>query len=213
MRPRLVSLGCNGTTFHPGAHDTGFNEAEARKPRMLHSGIPPPLGMQCFNEAEARKPRMLVCQYQLPVSRLGASMRPRLVSLGCAAYESRVRCGPEVASMRPRLVSLGCEAVPCGRLGRCHSFNEAEARKPRMRPSVAHALMSSIASFNEAEARKPRMLEQIGPVYRATSPASMRPRLVSLGCDRRKCTLYSWTQCFNEAEARKPRMPHSLPGE
>ncbi len=36
----------------------GFNEAEARAPRMGGKGVPTRMSYLCFNEAEARAPRM-----------------------------------------------------------------------------------------------------------------------------------------------------------
>ena len=59
MRPRRVGLGCIGTKRYIRAVVTGFNEAEARRPRMRRhedDGCPDATG---FNEAEARRPRML----------------------------------------------------------------------------------------------------------------------------------------------------------
>ncbi len=129
-----------------------FNEAEARKPRMEHLYLHLWRQHQCFNEAEARKPRMR-----------------RFFRHGDRACEC--------ASMRPRLVSLGCheEAGPLS------GFNEAEARKPRMHVfNGGYAYRA--AGFNEAEARKPRMPCHDLPETQRNIAASMRPRLVSLGC-------------------------------
>ena len=96
-------------------------------------------------------------------------MRPRQSSLGIL-QQGAMGVNDQhlhVASMRPRQSSLGIGDF--GRLGAesistgCHSFNEAEAIKPRN--PLATRLRSSVdprgnARFNEAEAIKPRNLRR-----------------------------------------------------
>jgi len=60
-------------------------------------------------------------------------------------------------------------------------------------------------SFNEAEARAPRMLVGIHRNHHQRA-ASMRPRRARLGCRARERTLPNYRDGFNEAEARAPRM-------
>ncbi len=63
---------------------------------------------------------------------------------------------PERASMRPRRVRLGWGCPAPHVVVSAPSFNEAEARAPRM----VHGLRSRLSNFqcfNEAEARAPRM--------------------------------------------------------
>ena len=140
MRPRRVRLGCYGRRRDstPSNADIRFNEAEARAPRMparrppwapmfgqeVPSMRPRRVRLGCgsnqgiqylafdgFNEAEARAPRMQLSNRAVPTSGRVASMRPRRVRLGCTeAIECRTRRA-------------------CG----ARSFNEAEARAPRMR--------------------------------------------------------------------------------
>ncbi len=60
----------------------GFNEAEARAPRMAAASSNWSASISSFNEAEARAPRM-GRHLADPASRvIGASMRPRRVRLG-----------------------------------------------------------------------------------------------------------------------------------
>ena len=58
MRPRRVRLGCSSVIVILPVNQIGFNEAEARAPRMrpllAHAGRL----FRRFNEAEARAPRM-----------------------------------------------------------------------------------------------------------------------------------------------------------
>ena len=106
------------------------------------------------------------------------------------------------------------------------SFNEAEARAPRMRARAAarvgeqgdRLLEASVTPFNEAEARAPRMPgapRQIGDdaIAEAVLNPSMRPRRVRLGCGHAPSPIASGgpslaaaSPPFNEAEARAPRM-------
>ena len=60
------------------------------------------------------------------------SMRPKRVRLGCLLYIARPAAVPIRPSMRPKRVRLGCShhGYHDGRL--VGSFNEAEARAPRM---------------------------------------------------------------------------------
>ena len=110
MRPRRARLGCGrAVRVRTRATDAGFNEAEARAPRMptrLHWCQP--RSWRRFNEAEARAPRM---------------HRPDDVTT------SRAR--PGAASMRPRRARLGCRHRT-GFDADAQCFNEAEARAPRM---------------------------------------------------------------------------------
>ena len=61
-------------------------------------------------------------------------------------------------------------------------------------------------SFNEAEARTPRMRDLSGFMPRPVVSASMRPRRERLGCIEFNGTEWVQVPCFNEAEARTPRM-------
>ena len=157
MRPRQSSLGigCRGCQSCPGR--SGFNEAEAIKPRNLallaHTrflvgrasmrprqsslGIARPLpnrrnhGRACFNEAEAIKPRN-------PVARNTAVRR-------------RGSCFNEAEAIKPRNPDpVEYHMVEEGR------FNEAEAIKPRNRRATTRRTARRSACFNEAEAIKPR---------------------------------------------------------
>src|SRR5579883_3302249 len=82
--------------------------------------------------------------------------------------------------MRPRRARLGCVAwqgaCPSSQL----SFNEAEARAPRMRRPKPDA-WCWCGCFNEAEARAPRMQRRVAGEHQ-TLGASMRPRRARLGC-------------------------------
>src|SRR5581483_2910382 len=90
-------------------------------------------------------------------------------------------CVGVTASMRPRRVRLGWIPSIRATAPLPHSFNEAEARAPRMANRERRRDQAQ-ESFNEAEARAPRM---------ASMTASAAP---------------GSTACFNEAEARAPRM-------
>ena len=59
MRPRRARLGCLGSELTLRQHLIGFNEAEARAPRMPTVAMILAASEPCFNEAEARAPRML----------------------------------------------------------------------------------------------------------------------------------------------------------
>ncbi len=156
MRPRRVRLGCE-------AARRGRTPASAR-----------------FNEAEARTPRMLRRQTLATRGGCRASMRPRRARLGCARRRDAADADLP-ASMRPRRVRLGCEAVGNRRPWTRRSFNEAEARTPRM------------------QADRPDSMP--GP-----RPASMRPRRARLGCVDMAVVIQRICRRFNEAEARTPRM-------
>src|SRR5579872_4164818 len=58
MRPRRVRLGCRAALQADHVADHGFNEAEARAPRMPRRTASGFAGSRSFNEAEARAPRM-----------------------------------------------------------------------------------------------------------------------------------------------------------
>ena len=58
--------------------------------------------------------------------------------------------------MRPRRVRLGWIASAVGSAACFRSFNEAEARAPRMVTDTGDTITMPL-SFNEAEARAPRM--------------------------------------------------------
>ena len=144
--PALGSLGFNeaearapriGYATHPAiAHRyrTSFNEAEARAPRILAIARRAREISKSFNEAEARAPRISPHKREARTCQISASMRPRRVRLGYGSPPSRV--------------------------GRRQSrFNEAEARAPRI-PSAS------------------RQMAQI------QQQASMRPRRVRLGYSR-----------------------------
>ena len=83
-------------------------------------------------------------------------MRPRRARLGCEAEIAEVY-GLTLASMRPRRARLGCLRIQVKTATYDRSFNEAEARAPRM------------LALGDAEA--------------PGIPASMRPRRARLGCD------------------------------
>ena len=111
------------------------------------------------------------------------------------------------------------------------SFNEAEARAPRipgkygdykwpslnasMRPrrvrlgyatsGRSRARMAPFR-FNEAEARAPRIPTLDPPSSERTESASMRPRRVRLGYRSTLSVGLQRVYCFNEAEARAPRI-------
>ena len=60
MRPRRARLGCSAVVAEPHVTKIGFNEAEARAPRMLPATVDTVYAAgHDFNEAEARAPRML----------------------------------------------------------------------------------------------------------------------------------------------------------
>ena len=64
------------------------------------------------------------------------------------------------------------------------SFNEAEARTPRMPASAPNSTAIKPGQpFNEAEARTPRMLGRGEHAHPAAPGPSMRPRRERLGCD------------------------------
>ncbi len=142
-----------------------FNEAEARAPRMLtsRSATATSRPNRGFNEAEARAPRMPQLDGVAVDRRVDASMRPRRARLGCSGRRHE-RDHARDASMRPRRARLGCAS-----------------RSTRSR--------SEPTSFNEAEARAPRMqLSRLNP-FALVRVASMRPRRARLGCDVALCTL------------------------
>src|SRR5579883_1400074 len=108
MRPRRARLGCEILILHLDNEVlAGFNEAEARAPRMRRRRKIPSRREPGFNEAEARAPLMLSTTTCPVILKLPASMRPRRARLGCMATEALVRQHPD-------------------------GFNEAEARAPRM---------------------------------------------------------------------------------
>ncbi len=84
--------------------------------------------------------------------------------------------------MRPRRVRLGypSESMPTGLF--YGSFNEAEARPPRIHPAIRSLLPRSLRSFNEAEARPPR-IHRFAVIIAVVALTG-----------------------FNEAEARPPRI-------
>ena len=77
-----MRLGCRLFALRSRIPYIGFNEAEARAPRMLLTASSSVLYSICFNEAEARAPRMRTRTGKRHVRNL-ASMRPRRVRLGC----------------------------------------------------------------------------------------------------------------------------------
>ena len=83
MRPRRVRLGYSATNAQLDQFDLGFNEAEARTPRI-------------HGPRRARAAR-----------RHDASMRPRRVRLGYPPSWTRIMPVEIQASMRPRRVRLG----------------------------------------------------------------------------------------------------------
>ena len=93
-----------------GRKISGFNEAEAIKPRnRTRAAIRPP-GEPGFNEAEAIKPRNPPAYLGADGGFLRASMRPRQSSLGISILR-RFQLRDDPASMRPRQSSLGISAA------------------------------------------------------------------------------------------------------
>ena len=70
----------------------------------------------------------------------------------------------------------------CLRVVRDVSFNEAEARTPRMLRRCAGDGAVDRIGFNEAEARTPRMRLANETIAASHTSASMRPRRARLGC-------------------------------
>ena len=180
MRPRRVRLGCIDRILDGLPFAGAFNEAEARAPRMQPPGWPAPSHRVPFNEAEARAPRMHRGASDADPPHRGPSMRPRRVRLGCQFSGDR-RSVREMPSMRPRRVRLGCRVEQYETEDWRKSFNEAEARAPRMHRSPACSGQTS-SPFNEAEARAPRMRRDRNLPLAIAAQPSMRPRRVRLGC-------------------------------
>ena len=140
-----------------------FNEAEARKPRMQLTPQTLYFFANAFNEAEARKPRMRAIRPRSSARRYtfneAEARKPRMRSRSLSSVIS-----PSMPSMRPRLVSLGCAPIPRTAQALPEAFNEAEARKPRMPVPTSSFRPRLRRTFNEAEARKPRMPTHLQPV-------------------------------------------------
>src|SRR5579883_2936494 len=107
--------------------------------------------------------------------------------------------------MRPRRARLGCSGQQVWGTTATSSFNEAEARAPRMRRTPNMEQLGN-SSFNEAEARAPRMRVFGVVTMQAVTSASMRPRRARLGCHEHLLMAAITNRRFNEAEARAPRM-------
>ena len=103
---------------------------------------------------------------------LQPSMRPRRVRLGCAGQlgNDRFHIPP---SMRPRRVRLGCQARQGGDRGNLVTFNEAEARAPRMPPylqplvSQGNLAVFSRDSFQRRSNPVPSYMPTCSPCQRA----------------------------------------------
>ena len=181
MRPRRARLGCDADRLA-----CGKGALTSMRPRRARLGCQSRCGNRLssqahFNEAEARAPRMRRSRRRGHPPIASTSMRPRRARLGCRERDrARSRCDLRATSMRPRRARLGCH---------CHRRDHDPGR-----------------SFNEAEARAPRM-----PARRSGMPASrrtsMRPRRARLGCAARQIVgTRRPSGHFNEAEARAPRM-------
>src|SRR5579883_1450101 len=112
MRPRRECLGCHlGNRVQQHLKEIGFNEAEARVPRMQHEGGEPDL----TEGSASMRPRRecLGCEYSLFLvfRKTAASMRPRRECLGCHKIRRSRVATEALASMRPRRECLGCRRL------------------------------------------------------------------------------------------------------
>src|SRR5579871_5962010 len=109
-------------------------------------------------------------------------MRPRRVRLGCqrrrSSFGAAIRSFNEAEARAPRMPATTCN----GRGSISTGFNEAEARAPRMPIDSPTAARDSLDRFNEAEARARRMPLLCLGLGLSGELASMRPRRVRLGC-------------------------------
>src|ERR1700730_5456411 len=115
------------------------------------------------------------------------SMRPRRACLGCLSTRDPVGpCSDSFNEAEARVPRMLCKIRWTGRP--TPAFNEAEWRVPRMhKPSVA--VCRGRAPFNEAEARVPRM-QLIVDDHLPRDVPSMRPRRACLGCSWRYLYYY-----------------------
>ena len=158
MRPRRARLGCHRLSRRCRTLRVGFNEAEARAPRMRRCPASSGPRPRRFNEAEARAPRM-PSDFRQHTSRRGrASMRPRRARLGCSSPAWR-------SSPRPK------------------GFNEAEARAPRMPGDPRIAEDPRIAASMRPRRARLGCPQHGGIGCASHGDASMRPRRARLGCD------------------------------
>jgi len=132
MRPRRVRLGWLRQIADVAAE---LLHASMR-PRRVRLGwrLPRPRSRSRragFNEAEARAPRMVRCRRKLPHQVGAASMRPRRVRLGWSRVmmTSGMRL-PGFNEAEARAPRMGHDGA--ARRGHLARFNEAEARAPRM---------------------------------------------------------------------------------
>ena len=139
-----------------------------------------------------------------------ASMRPRRGRLG---WNGTAQSGEAAVliSMRPRLGRLGWYFKDEGARFVNASFNEAEARAPRMAAGAARC-----AAPNDCASMRPRRgrlgWPAIQDACRALLAASMRPRRGRLGWTARRLPRVALSTSFNEAEARAPRMVRNCRG-
>ena len=186
-RPRRARLGCCLGPTTIANQGSGFNEAEARAPRMLPSTTAAKRVVKAMlNEAEARAPRMLPCWPRGSYQRYAASRRGRgarasdaaLLHQACLTDSGQTN---EAEARAPRM-------LPCIRpSGCCPSYRGSRPRRARLGCCLqCHRLRPSLSRFR-SRPRRARLgccLAGLVDPFDLDVAASMRPRRARLGCCR-----------------------------